>query len=48
MVNKMCEELKRAQKNDESLKKLYKQVDKPMDSKHEHRYYIENGILKRS
>ena len=48
MVNKTCEELKRAQKNDESLKKLYKQVDKPMDSKHGHRYYIENGILKRS
>ena len=42
MINKTCEELKRAQKNDESLRKLYKQVDKPMDSKHEHRYYIEN------
>ena len=48
MINKTSEELKRAQKNDESLRKLYKQVDKPMDSKHEHRYYIENGILKRS
>ena len=48
MVNKTCEELKRAPKNYESLKKLYKQVDKTMDSKHGHRYYIENGILKRS
>ena len=36
MVNKTYEELKQAQKNDESLRKLYKQVDKPMDSKHEH------------
>ena len=33
MVNKTCEELKRAQKNDESLRKLYKQVDKPITIK---------------
>ena len=33
MINKTCEELKRAQKNDESLRKLYKQVDKPITIK---------------
>ena len=32
-VNKTCEELKRAQKNDESLRKLYKQVNKPITIK---------------
>ena len=33
-VNKTCEELKRAKKNDESLRKLYKQVDKPKTKDH--------------